>query len=280
MFNFGSSSSKSITVIGANGKTGTKIVNLATQKGMKVNAVTKLGSYNDTDIKTNKKNINNIASDITLGSAPSPDFIKALSNSKACFFAASASKTGGTPQQVDRDGLINIAKLCIQYKVPRLVIISSGAVSKPFSPVYLFLNLFGGIMKAKFEGETEVRKLYESSDIARANKLGYTIIRPGGLTQEAPKGLKVIELNQGDDRSGRISRWDVAAIALECIEFPSASCTTFECYDGDTSQSLSNVGLNNILKKRSNDKSKKELTGKERNGNTWKELFTGLVKDF
>lgn len=278
MFNFGTSNSKSITVIGANGKTGTKIVNLAIQKSFKVNAVTKMGSYNDTGIKSNKKNINNVASDIS--STPSPELIKALLNSKACFFAASASKTGGTPQQVDRDGVINIAKLCIEYKVPRLVIISSGAVSKPYSPVYLFLNLFGGIMKAKFEGENEVRKLYQSSDVAKANKLGYTIIRPGGLTQEAPKGLKVIELNQGDNRSGRISRWDVAAIALESIQFPSASCTTLECYDSDTAQPLANVGLNNILKKRSTDKSAKELTGKERNGKTWSELFTGLEKDF
>ena len=248
-FKFGSTSTRSqLTVIGANGKTGTKIVNLAAQKGLNVNAVTKNG-YNATDIKVGKTKIKDVNADIKSDS--NSDLIGALKCTKACFFAASASKTGGTPQQIDRDGLIKIAKLCIENEVPRLVIISSGAVSKPFSPVYLFLNLFGGIMKAKIEGENEVRKLY-NSEAAKSKKLGYTIIRPGGLTQEPPKGLSAIELNQGDDRSGRISRWDVASIALECINSNSAACTTFECYDRDTSQPLANVGLNNILKKRSN----------------------------
>ena len=35
-------------------------------------------------------------------------------------------------------------------------------------------------------------------------KLSYTIIRPGGLTEEPPLGVSLVELNQGDDRSGRI----------------------------------------------------------------------------
>lgn len=56
------------------------------------------------------------------------------------------------------------------------MIVSSGAVTKPFSPVYLFLNLFGGIMAAKIQGENEVRKLYKSD---AAKGLAYTVVRPG-----------------------------------------------------------------------------------------------------
>ena len=44
-----------------------------------------------------------------------------------------------------------------------VVVVSSGAVTKPFSPVYLFLNLFGGIMKAKVEGEQQVARLVNNS---------------------------------------------------------------------------------------------------------------------
>jgi hypothetical protein len=40
----------------------------------------------------------------------------------ACFFAASASKDGGNPTEVDKIGLINTAEACIENKVPRLVI--------------------------------------------------------------------------------------------------------------------------------------------------------------
>ena len=72
----------------------------------------------------------------------------------------------------------------------RLVIVSSGAVSKPLSPVYILLNLVGkGIMKAKIEGENEVRKMYAA--LGPDSELGYTIVRPGGLTEEEPLGVKV-----------------------------------------------------------------------------------------
>jgi nucleoside-diphosphate-sugar epimerase len=134
----------------------------------------------------------------------SSSLASAIKDSSSVIFAASASKEGGNPNQVDKQGLVNVAKLCIANKVPRLVIVSSGAVTKPFSPVYLFLNLFGGIMKAKNEGESEVRRLYSSPE---AKGLGYTIVRPGGLTEDPPRGVQAIELNQGDDYSGRISRW-------------------------------------------------------------------------
>jgi hypothetical protein len=44
-------------------------------------------------------------------------------------------------------------------------------------------------MKAKIEGENEVRKMYAA--LGPDSELGYTIIRPGGLTEEEPLGVKV-----------------------------------------------------------------------------------------
>jgi hypothetical protein len=51
-------------------------------------------------------------------------------------------------------------------------------------------------MKAKIEGEDEVRMLYASEDVKR-KKLSYTIIRPGGLTGEGlpPYPLDILNLN-------------------------------------------------------------------------------------
>lgn len=262
----------SITVIGANGRTGSKIVNLAVKKGWKTTAVTRSGVYNNDE--WNGEKVITVVADITKDDEALKSAIK---SSKACVFAASASKEGGSPQQIDKNALIQIAKLCIELKVPRLVIISSGAVSKPFSPVYLFLNIFGGIMKAKIEGENEVRRLY-SSDDALSKKLSYTIIRPGGLTEDGPRGVEAVELNQGDDRSGRISRWDVAAVAVECISSKDAADVTLECYYSDTSQPLANVGLSNILKRKTKT-TERVLTGRERRGRNWVELFKGLSSD-
>jgi hypothetical protein len=88
---------------------------------------------------------------------------------------------------VDKAGLIAVARACIQAKVPRLVIVSSGSVTKPLSPVYVFLNFFGGIMRAKIEGEDAVRQLYfmrkdedERSPTYEDAVSDYVIVRPGG----------------------------------------------------------------------------------------------------
>ena len=264
-----------ITVIGANGKTGSKAVELAALGKQKVFAVTRGGKYNALEEREGaRKLIKDVASDVTHPSTYG-SLQECFKLSQGVIFAASASKSGGTPQQVDRDGVIEMAKLCIENKVPRFVVVSSGAVTKPSSPVYLFLNVFGGIMKAKMEGENELRKLY-NTDLAKANGCKYTIIRPGGLTEEPSKGVSALELNQGDDRSGRISRWDVAALAIECIKYNDAENATFECYDKNTAQPLANVGINNILKK---TEAVAEKTGFERNGDTFAAIFKGLVAD-
>lgn len=44
-----------------------------------------------------------------------------------------------------------------------------------------------------------------------------TLVRPGGLTLDVPLGVSELELNQGDDKSGRIARADVADICVNAI---------------------------------------------------------------
>ena len=51
--------------------------------------------------------------------------------------------------------------LGIANKVERLVVVSSGGVSRPDSAVYKFLNLFGKIMYWKIKGEDEMRAMYK-----------------------------------------------------------------------------------------------------------------------
>ncbi len=203
----------------------------------------------------------------------------AIEGSRAVIFAASASKQGGTAKAVDNEGLVNVAKACIAAKVPSLVIVSSGAVTKPDSPVYKFLNLFGKIMEEKIKGEDAVRSLYSSS--GSDSVCTYTVIRPGGLTEEAAEGVGALELNQGDTKSGRIARADVASLCIEATFFPQLTGgTTFECYAADTAKPLASVGMSNIMKaKNKGDSDAVFMSGKERRGDTFEKIFTGLEKD-
>ena len=69
----------------------------------------------------------------------------------------------------------------------------------------------------------------------------------------------------------------VAEICVECLNFPAAADTTFECYYADTAKPLNDVGLSNILKRKtSEDEAAASATGLERQGKTWEEIFRGL----
>ncbi|KAL3945799.1 MAG: hypothetical protein SGBAC_000071 [Bacillariaceae sp.] len=253
-------------VIGANGKTGTKCVQELVEKGIPVRATSRSGAYNgETDNPLLSPTICDVTKVDTIQSS--------IEGARAVIFAASASKKGGTPAQVDNGGLINVAKACIEAKIPHLVVVSSGSVTKPESPVFKFLNLFGKIMEEKIKGEDAVRRLYTGIEGAT-----YTIIRPGGLTEDPARGVSAVQLNQGDTKSGRISRFDVAAICIEATLYPQLTGgTTFECYDTDTGKSLNSVGASNILKQKTDPT--EFQTGYERNGESFEKLFTGLMKD-
>lgn len=259
--------SKRVVVLGANGQTGRRCVELALKRGYETIAVTRSGDLADLPSYSLSKSLKTCKGDV-----------KDLSNANweavdAVIYCASASKEGGTALEVDFEGVVNGGRLCIQQGVGRYVVVSSGATSKPFSPVYLFLNLFGGIMANKAKGEQAVREMYAS---APAN-VGYTIVRPGGLTTEPAVGVGGIELNQQDEKSGRISRWDVAELCLECVDSADTSRTTIDCYNKDTGRPLSQVGLSNLFKLKQDAP---VAAGKyERRGTSWKEIFQGLTKD-
>ena len=132
-----------------------------------------------------------------------------------------------------------------------------------------------GIMEAKIQGEDAVRELYANPDLL-TRKIGYTVVRPGGLTTGESLGVTALELNQGDSKSGRLSRADVAAICVQCLDSSDAFDTTFECYETLTAKPVESVGLSNLLKSKDPTIF---VSGKERRGETWSSLFAGLERD-
>ena len=271
--------SSSVVVFGANGKTGRRCVARAAAAGARVVACTRAGDFSSTGLE-NAHLVEARAGDVS--KATDADLRSILRGRDAAIFAASASPSGGTPQEVDKAGLVKVAAACVAENVKRLVIVSSGSVSKPLSPVYVFLNFFGGVMRAKIEGEDAVRAMY----VARES-CDYVVIRPGGLTEDPARGATAVELNQGDEKSGRISREDVASL---CVAAAMAGGTevarnaTFECYWADTANDLRDVGFANALaafSPSSDDDGSGSLrpTGRERRGETWADLLDGLEPD-
>ena len=88
---------KTLAVVGANGKTGRKAVSLALKKGNTVKAITTAGVFNTEGLNiSNTKNLINVAGNVQDANG----LMTSLKGCDAAIFAASASKTGGTPQQV------------------------------------------------------------------------------------------------------------------------------------------------------------------------------------
>ena len=103
---------------------------------------------------------------------------KKVNGASSVIFAASAFTGGGTPAVVDNSGLVAVAvaNACISANVGQLVIVSSGAVTKPGSPVYLFMKVFRSNMSEKIHGEDAVRALYADGTPTYEQGLSYTVI--------------------------------------------------------------------------------------------------------
>eukprot|EP00968_Pinguiococcus_pyrenoidosus_P027592 scaffold7381_cov310-Pinguiococcus_pyrenoidosus.AAC.138 len=154
----------------------------------------------------------------------------------------------------------------------------------------------------------QLRSLNSNSNGSSQDGLSYTIVRPGGLTEETPLGVSGVALGQGDLLSGRISRVsanrfealprlvislmlslaiaigfflsfsqdDVAAICVEAVSRKSAADVTIECFNKDSSQPLDAGIVNNIFK---GGASKEPIMSEQRVGSTWDEIFNGLKTD-
>jgi len=219
-----------IVVLGGGGKTGKLIVQLLAKRGRRV--VSAVRDLSKVASGNNSQDPISVQVDVTRLETIGPAIIGA----SVVIFAASASRKGGSAKQVDFTGVENVAKECVRLKIPRLVVISSGAITKPDSLGYKVTNLFGGIMGYKLLGEDSLRRAYSSAE----DDVGYAIIRPGGLLdRDVAVGAGLVELNQGDTISGEISRIDVAECAVAAALSKSIpSKVTFEVYEADKSGPL------------------------------------------
>lgn len=126
---------------------------------------------------------------------------------------------------------------------PKLVLISSLGVTRPYWPIYIMLNTLGGrVMSYKLKGEDHVR--------AAASDVDYTIIRPGRLVpSEKYPQLKDCEMvaEQGDKITGQILRQDVVRVALQAaINRPLANKSTFELISGHSGAEIKEEHRQNV----------------------------------
>ncbi|GIG63935.1 SDR family oxidoreductase [Phytomonospora endophytica] len=145
-----------------------------------------------------------------------------LAGANAVVFAAGAGPGSGTERKdtVDRGASVVLADACERADVERFVQISSmGAGAEPpqgTDPV------FATYLRAKTAAEDDLRE----------RDLGWTILRPGALTDDAPTGR--VRLAPSVPR-GSVTRADVAAVLLGLLDEPATAGMTLELVAGDLS---------------------------------------------
>ena len=119
-----------------------------------------------------------------------------------------------TAELVDYEGVKHLAGAARTAGVEHFVLISAMGVTNPEHP----LNRFNNIMHWKLKGENALR----------ASGVPYTIVRPGGLTDEAGGTLGTL-VTQGDNQGlGQTNRIDAARICVRALNDPAAHNVTLE----------------------------------------------------
>ena len=143
------------------------------------------------------------------------DLSECCAGADAVVFAAGAGAGSGPERKrtVDYGAAVKL----MEAGVPRYVIVSAISAGRP--------EEWSDAMRPYYEAKAG------ADERLMASGLDYTIVRPGGLTDDPGTG----RVRLGTDlESGEVPRDDVAAVIVAVLEAPSAVGKTFELVAGDT----------------------------------------------
>jgi uncharacterized protein YbjT (DUF2867 family) len=142
---------------------------------------------------------------------------EAVAGADAAVFAAGAGAGSGAARKLtmDRDGAIKLLESTASGR-PRYVVVSAVGAERPPDGD----DVFSVYLRAKAEADAAVM----------ASDREWTIVRPGGLTDDAGTGRVRIET---DAFRGRVSRDDVAEVLVAVLDEPRAARRVLYVNGGD-----------------------------------------------
>jgi uncharacterized protein YbjT (DUF2867 family) len=201
-----------VLVIGANGTTGSLLVEQLAASGHDVRAMVRDPDQGDA---LRDKGATPVVGDLEGELAPAFDDVEAVA-----FCAGSGGATGADATlRVDLHGAVRSIDLCVERGISRYVMLSSISAGDP---------LAGGESMRHY-----LAAKHAADRILLASGLDATVVRPGGLTDDAPTGKVELGVPTLPER-GDIPRADVAAVMAACLERPSTIGKTFELISGET----------------------------------------------
>lgn len=159
---------------------------------------------------------------LDLESATVDEVAAALAGADAAVFAAGAGPGSGPARKdtVDRAASVLFADAAETARVRRFVQVSAMGLDRADDPS--LDAVFAAYLRAKDAADRDV--------IARTG-LDWTILRPGGLTDDPGTGTVTLA---GHVRRGAVTRDDVAAVLVALLDRPEAAGHVLELVGGDT----------------------------------------------
>jgi uncharacterized protein YbjT (DUF2867 family) len=156
---------------------------------------------------------------VDLEHASEDEVANAINGSDAVVFAAGAGPGSGSERKetMDYGGAVKLIAAAKQAGVGRYVIVSSMGAD----PSATGDDTFSVYLRAKGRADEAVR----------ASGLDATVVRPGGLTNDAGTGR--VRLGESLPR-GQVTRDDVAAVLVAVLDSPSTIGRTADLIGGDT----------------------------------------------
>ncbi|HMJ95799.1 MAG TPA: SDR family oxidoreductase [Thermoleophilaceae bacterium] len=201
-----------VVVAGGHGKVGLALLRLLAEGGHRARGLIRNPDH---------------ASDLEdVGAVPVLCDIEALDDISDCcegadavVFAAGAGPGSGLERKrtVDYGGAVKLIDAAKTNGIDRYVIVSAISVDRP--------DEWSEQMRPYYEAKRDADKAVLESG------LDYTVVRPGGLTDDPGTGLVTVGTNL---ERGEIPREDVAAVLLAVLETPSSVGKAFELVSGDT----------------------------------------------
>lgn len=203
-----------VAIAGAHGKVARRLSRLLAARGDRVRGIVRNPDHRD-DVTAD--GAEPIVCD--LETAPDGDLDAAVTGTDAIVFAAGAGPGSGAARKhtVDYGAARRLIDAARRTGVRRYVMVSSMGTEHPPGGD----DVFAVYLRAKAQADAELRLA----------GLDHTIVRPGGLSDDAGTGL--VRIDRHVPR-GRIPRDDVAAVLAAVLLEPGTIRRTFELVGGDT----------------------------------------------
>ncbi|HSD80252.1 MAG TPA: SDR family oxidoreductase [Solirubrobacteraceae bacterium] len=204
-----------VVVAGGHGKVALRLERLLAAGGHRARGIVRNGAH-AADLEA----LGAEAVVLDLERAAVEDAAAVLEGADAAVFAAGAGPGSGPERKrtVDLGAAVKLLEACGRAGVRRYVVVSSIGAHDPASG--------GPQMRPYLEAKAEADRA------VMAGGLDWTIVRPGGLTDDPGTGRVRIETEMG--HRGRVPRDDVAATLLAVLETPATIGMAFELFAGDT----------------------------------------------